>query len=501
MNLPISDMLNGAIMALAFAFKAMAIPLNTIIDFFKLYIRFNINLVQVMKESALVLVAFFKALSDPMNKKGWDDLKLQAGNAWTEIKDLAKDAVTDSQALLSNMVNGVKNLPAEAEAFAKKIRSSFDKGLSTGKNNILMSSAMGTNPTESAPTTESGGGGGSANPSQAAPMASPTAGMEVGKIVMPAIDTSLFTASISGISNLVGQMNNNIGNSIDNIINSFGSMGDTIIAVAQGIGQAISDAMSIANASVSDFYATQLEESAAYHEQELAAIDENLAYQIELIENNGMTKTQLREQNLSELQAQLAIETDAVKRKDLMEKISAIQKEMEIEKAKKDADEKKAKSDKDYAKKKYKLDVEQFKIKQGMDIAQVWITAAIGVIGAWAQSISQLGPIAGSIVAGVLTGVILALAGVQTGIIASKTPPPAPFATGGIVGGASFAGDNINARLNSGEMILNADQQMQLWDMIANGGSRGQTINLVVDGDILKTWSVNNRRREMYLTY
>ncbi len=46
------------------------------------------------------------------------------------------------------------------------------------------------------------------------------------------------------------------------------------------------------------------------------------------------------------------------------------------------------------------------------------------------------------------------------------------FATGGIVPGNSFSGDNVVARVNSGEMILNGAQQARLFD-IANGDNPG----------------------------
>ena len=44
------------------------------------------------------------------------------------------------------------------------------------------------------------------------------------------------------------------------------------------------------------------------------------------------------------------------------------------------------------------------------------------------------------------------------------------FATGGIVGGSSFVGDKILARLNSGELVLNADQQSRLLGLLDAGG-------------------------------
>lgn len=61
------------------------------------------------------------------------------------------------------------------------------------------------------------------------------------------------------------------------------------------------------------------------------------------------------------------------------------------------------------------------------------------------------------------------------------------FENGGIVGGSSFTGDRIGARVNSGEMILNRQQQSQLFAMAngSNGQSGAQeiTINTRVELD------------------
>ena len=46
------------------------------------------------------------------------------------------------------------------------------------------------------------------------------------------------------------------------------------------------------------------------------------------------------------------------------------------------------------------------------------------------------------------------------------------FANGGIVGGNSWSGDKQMARVNSGEMVLNRQQQRTLWDIV-NGKSKG----------------------------
>jgi hypothetical protein len=51
------------------------------------------------------------------------------------------------------------------------------------------------------------------------------------------------------------------------------------------------------------------------------------------------------------------------------------------------------------------------------------------------------------------------------------------FADGGIVGGSSFFGDKLLARVNSGEMILNQGQQARLLSMTEGG-------NVRVTGDV-----------------
>jgi hypothetical protein len=54
----------------------------------------------------------------------------------------------------------------------------------------------------------------------------------------------------------------------------------------------------------------------------------------------------------------------------------------------------------------------------------------------------------------------------------------AKFAQGGIVGGTSFSGDRVPARVNSGEMILNKQQQARLFE-IANGANSEKSDRLV----------------------
>lgn len=65
----------------------------------------------------------------------------------------------------------------------------------------------------------------------------------------------------------------------------------------------------------------------------------------------------------------------------------------------------------------------------------------------------------------------------------------AKFASGGIVPGNSYTGDQISAQLNSGEMVLNTQQQKNLFNLLNNvgGTSNGQSkVEFVIKGQDLK---------------
>lgn len=67
-----------------------------------------------------------------------------------------------------------------------------------------------------------------------------------------------------------------------------------------------------------------------------------------------------------------------------------------------------------------------------------------------------------------------------------EKPANSKFASGGIVGGNSLAGDNVKINANSGEMVLNRNQQSKLFNMINNGGGNGGPVQVTVYGQIDK---------------
>lgn len=96
-----------------------------------------------------------------------------------------------------------------------------------------------------------------------------------------------------------------------------------------------------------------------------------------------------------------------------------------------------------------------------------------------ASAISQ--SIAGAVASGTATGpaaIFTTPAFIATavgGVLAAFAAIP-KFATGGIVGGNSFYGDKILARVNSGELMLNSKQQERVYGAMNGGANMGVTV-------------------------
>ena len=128
--------------------------------------------------------------------------------------------------------------------------------------------------------------------------------------------------------------------------------------------------------------------------------------------------------------------------------------------------EKKKEIDRKAAKDEYKLKMWEW----SASLVQATANIAEGV----AKAIAQGG------IAGIITGALVAASGaIQIAAITANKPKAPNFATGGIVPGTSYSGDRVQANVNSGEMILNAQQQAQLWKT-ANGGGAGGVINMPI---------------------
>ena len=117
---------------------------------------------------------------------------------------------------------------------------------------------------------------------------------------------------------------------------------------------------------------------------------------------------------------------------------------------------------------------EEYRLKQWewqMSFLQATANIAQGVAAA----------LAGVPPASYIQAALTAAAGaVQIATIVANKPKPPSFATGGIVPGNSYSGDRVQANVNSGEMILNAQQQRNLWEAANRNGGSGAIVNMPV---------------------
>ena len=161
------------------------------------------------------------------------------------------------------------------------------------------------------------------------------------------------------------------------------------------------------------------------------------------------------EQNERELQA--ALEAAGVQEET---KLESLHKQLEAAKEAGDAERqlelenaiKREEITEEYARKEAQIKYEAAQAKWYND----WLGALVGT----AKAVIDNGVITPTAIAAGIAGAV------QTGIILANPPKAPGFETGGIVLGNSYHGDNIQANLNSGEMILNFDQQKKLFDFI-----------------------------------
>ena len=121
----------------------------------------------------------------------------------------------------------------------------------------------------------------------------------------------------------------------------------------------------------------------------------------------------------------------------------------------------------------------QYKIEMAQWASNILAATANTAVGV-TQALAQGG------VAGIITGALVGAAGaVQlASIMAAK--PIKHFAAGGFVGGmngASMGADNTTIAARSGELVMNANQQRALWDMLNGTGNAAGTggVNLTIN--------------------
>ena len=106
------------------------------------------------------------------------------------------------------------------------------------------------------------------------------------------------------------------------------------------------------------------------------------------------------------------------------------------------------------------------------------IAATVKAAAEGGSSASKIPYVGWAIAIGAIAAIIAAISAAKSSI---------GFAYGGIVPGASFGGDHVAAQLNSGEMVLNTQQQRNLFSMLNNGASTttGGEVKFTIEGQQL----------------
>jgi len=122
--------------------------------------------------------------------------------------------------------------------------------------------------------------------------------------------------------------------------------------------------------------------------------------------------------------------------------------------------------DKKARKEKYKIEMWEW----GVNLANSLVNTAVAFTKALSSSKPPLNFI--------LAGLVASAGAAQAALIGANKPQPPAFATGGIVGGTNYTGDRIDARVNSGEMIINRAQQRKLFELANGVGGRATQIKI-----------------------
>jgi hypothetical protein len=99
--------------------------------------------------------------------------------------------------------------------------------------------------------------------------------------------------------------------------------------------------------------------------------------------------------------------------------------------------------------------------------------------------------------AAVIAGIVAAMSAFSTAKKEATQPTNSNFASGGIIGGNATTGDNMTIKANSGEMVLNRNQQAKLFNMINGSGGGGNiqlNANLVMDNKVFALAVANVER-------
>jgi hypothetical protein len=381
--------------------KGLSIGLTIALKIVKLNIVAFIDFLGVLKEvgKAIALVA---------NPASWKDIPKQLDNIKTSFANLGKNVAENMDDIVQTTIKEFKNFPESAKDNSKRYQEIWEKSNKAVKESFQQSNEEIVE-SEKDTTIELAGEGEKRledrkkvlnewNGLQKATTKDVVADVrlqrdEFNKAGVDMAESNKWankeirkawadqaTATLNTVSSLAGQ-----------VAGQYTAIFDTVMGFQE---QELEELKAHNDAQIEEME-TSKEERLEKFDEETEANLERIAMELE----QGLISEAEAEEQRKELEERRATEKAALE-KELDDKIAAQKKQ---NRAKENEREKKI-----------------FEANKANKIADIWIQAALGIMGAWAQSIAQLGPIAGSIFAGIMTAAILGVAIAQTVLVSQQ---------------------------------------------------------------------------------
>jgi hypothetical protein len=441
--------------------KGLGIGITVVVKFTSLLIQGFIDLVNVIKETGLLVSSFFEALSDPTQ---WGKFKDQLADTGDAYKDFGKNLAENTEDIVTTVIDEFKDFPkgvedtshimegvwnnsflTTQEAYKKHLKQMADIQSEEGEELLTeqekITKKLRDNFFKALPEAETF--------------------KEKFDLIKKAFKDGAISAGeafAAGFEEIGKQVLGNIefvGSKMAGLYN------DIFGIVEQGLSQEL-DALKAQNEEKVALLETEKEERLTATEEDFSTQQEMLQ---EKLDNDLITQEEFDLQ--SAMLEQQKADTTAAIEAELDAKLAA---------------QKQKNRDKENAKEK-----QLFEAQKANQIANIWIQAALGIVGAWAQSIAQLGPIGGAIFAGILTAAILGVAIAQTVVVSQQQFIPRKE-KGGMASGLTMInedgrGEIVN--LPDGSLVIPNDISAQIARNTGNGGSKQIIINNSFKGAII----------------
>jgi hypothetical protein len=422
-NISAFDILGGVV-------EFIGINLSIVVKIVKTFITGLVDMIIIIKDAVTALVLFGQAIFQP---KKWTQIK-EVGSS---IKKFGTDAIGNITELVTSTIDEFAKLPENTKKQSKEMEEIWTKSFDSTKDKITDSMLEITSANEDA---------------------------------------------IANILGNIEKVPTAWGKAVEKMKKANQKMQDGF----DNVGKKIIETFSFVLNNVSDIFNDIFDIVTEQMESELMELEEKDALELEKLETQKENKLlNLEDELLREEELLLARkEKDLISQEEFDIALAALQKKKadQTTKVEKEQDAKIDAQKKKSQEKRNKKEQEIFNANKANQIANIWIQYAIGVVGAWVQSIAQLGPIVGSIFAGALTAVLTGIAVAQTLFVSQQQFVPSRQ-LGGATGGPTrineAGGEIVN--LPDGSVVVPNDISRQI---AMNAGSMmgGTIINVSFAG-------------------